>query len=59
MVTTASSGLVGLIHLALAILAIVEIAKSSKPTVMKVVWICIVLLAPCIGLIAYWFLGRS
>lgn len=59
MVTTASSGIVGLIHLALAIIAIVEIAKSSKDTLTKVLWICAVLLFPCIGLIAYWFLGRS
>jgi hypothetical protein len=59
MVSGTFSGLLGLVHLALAILAIVEIAKSSKTTVLKVVWICVVLFAPCLGLIAYYFLGRS
>jgi hypothetical protein len=36
---------------------ILKIAKSSESTVMKVVWIVIVLVLPVLGLIAWFFAG--
>jgi len=50
-------GLLGLIHLVVAIWAILNIVESNASTAMKVVWILIVLFFPVIGLIAWFFLG--
>jgi len=50
-------GLLGLIILILDIYAIVKIFGSSASTLMKVVWIAVVLLLPVIGLIAWFLLG--
>lgn len=51
--------LIGLIYYALAIIAVVEIAQSSKSLGMKVVWICGILMFPPIGLLVYFFMGRG
>ncbi|NCT41341.1 MAG: hypothetical protein GW778_06755 [Alphaproteobacteria bacterium] len=48
-------GLLGLIVLVLDIIAILGILKSGLDTLMKVVWIVVVLALPVIGM-ALWFL---
>jgi len=52
-----TNGILGLIILLADIFAILKIAKSSESTIMKVVWIAIVLILPIIGLIAWFFAG--
>ncbi len=49
----------GLLHLILWIIAVVDILKSNKTLPMKVLWILIVLLLPVVGLILYFLLGRG
>lgn len=51
--------LIGLVILILEIVAIIEIFKSGKPMVEKLLWTLLILFAPVIGLIIYFFLGRS
>ena len=52
-------GLIGLIILVLDILAIIEIVKSGMSITAKLLWILIILVAPVIGLILYYLLGRK
>ncbi len=52
-----TNGILGLIILLADIFAIIKIAKSSESTIMKVVWIAIVLILPIIGLIVWFFAG--
>ncbi len=51
--------LIGLIVLILDIIAIVDIVKSGMTTLMKVVWILIVLIFPVIGMALYFIIGRK
>ncbi|QVL48338.1 MAG: PLDc N-terminal domain-containing protein [Thiocapsa sp.] len=53
------TGILGLIHLALTIYAIVKIVGSSAGTGSKVLWIVLVLLLPVVGLILWLLLGPS
>ena len=55
----ATYNLIGLLHLILWIIAVVDIVKSSKPLSMKILWILIVLFLPLIGLILYFLIGRG
>ncbi|GGX70046.1 hypothetical protein GCM10011309_20100 [Litorimonas cladophorae] len=50
-------GLLGLIHLVLAIWAILSIIGSSASTGKKVLWTLFVLVFPLIGLIVWFFIG--
>ena len=50
------TGLLGLLHLIVAIWAILSIFKSGASTAEKIVWTLVVLLFPLIGLII-WFLA--
>jgi hypothetical protein len=52
-------GLLGLLHLILWIIAVVDIVKSNKSLVAKFVWIVIVLIFPLVGLILYYLFGRK
>ncbi|KAG7286912.1 hypothetical protein NEMBOFW57_006412 [Staphylotrichum longicolle] len=53
-------GLVGLVILILDIIVFVEVLKSSRPPVHKLIWCLVVFLFPVIGLIAYYlFSNRS
>lgn len=52
-------GVLGLVILILDVLAIVEIFKSSKDTAHKLLWTLLILLAPALGLIVYFFFGRG
>jgi len=51
--------ILGLVVLALDILAIVEIAKGSFTTGKKVLWVILILVLPVIGLILYYLVGRK
>lgn len=50
-------GLLGLIHLALAIWAIINIFGSGASTLAKILWTLFVLFFPLIGLIVWFFAG--
>lgn len=52
-------GIVGLVILVLDILAIVEIFKSGKSIMEKLLWSIFIIVAPVLGLIIYWLFGRS
>jgi hypothetical protein len=52
-------GLIGLVILILDIIVIVEIFKSSKDMVTKLLWTLLILLFPLVGLLIYYFFGRS
>lgn len=56
---TYSYSLLGLLHLIVWIWAIIDILKSGKPGIEKLVWILVVLLLPLIGLIIYILIGRG
>ncbi len=49
--------LLGLVHLALFIWAVFQITGSDDSTTAKVIWLIIVLLAPLIGWVVWFFFG--
>lgn len=51
--------LAGLIILILDIVAIVEIFKSSRDTMTKLLWTLLILFFPLGGLLIYYFFGRN
>jgi hypothetical protein len=50
-------GLLGLIHLILAVWAIIQIVGSGASTLHKVLWSLFILFFPVIGLIVWFFAG--
>ena len=50
-------GVLGLIHLALWVYAVVQIFNSSADTGKKVLWIVIVAVLPLLGIILWYFMG--
>jgi len=54
---TSIGGLLGLVHLVVAIWAIVRIINSGAGTVAKVLWILGVLAFPLVGLIVWFVAG--
>ena len=50
--------LIGLIILALDIVAIVDCAKSNVEIGKKVLWIVLILVLPLVGMLLYFLLGR-
>jgi hypothetical protein len=52
-------GLLGLIILALDIVAIVSVLRGTSSTGRKVLWVLFILLFPLIGVVLYFLLGRS
>jgi len=52
-----TGGLLGLIHLAIVIWAVVKIVQSTAGTGVKVLWILIVLVLPILGLILWLIFG--
>lgn len=52
-------GIIGVIHLALCIIAILDVARSNRSTIERALWIALILLFPCGGLIIYYLLGNS
>jgi phospholipase D-like protein len=53
-----STGIVGLIILALDIWAIVTIIQGGGPTDRKVLWIILILILPVVGLVLWLLLAR-
>ncbi|HOW59320.1 MAG TPA: PLDc N-terminal domain-containing protein [Candidatus Omnitrophota bacterium] len=51
--------ILGLIVLALDIIAIVDCAKSGVSTGKKVLWIILILVLPLIGMILYFLVGKK
>ncbi len=51
--------LAGLIILIIDIIAIVEIFKSSRDSMSKLLWTLLILFFPLGGLLIYYFLGRN
>ncbi len=54
-----SLGCIGTILAVLDILALVELAGSSKSTLKKVLWALFIIFAPFLGLVCYFFFGRE
>ena len=52
-------GLLGLVVLALDIVAIVDCAKSSTDVARKVLWIILILVLPVAGMVLYFLLGKK
>ncbi|CAF1028279.1 unnamed protein product [Rotaria sordida] len=52
-------GILGLIILILDIIAAIEILRSGKPMVEKLLWILFIVFCPIIGLIVYLLCGRA
>lgn len=50
-------GILGILHLIVAIWAVLNIMKSSVTTGMKALWILLVVLLPVIGLIVWLLAG--
>jgi hypothetical protein len=52
-------GILSLVILALDIIAIVDVVKSSKDTGKKILWVILIVFLPVIGLILYYLIGRK
>jgi len=50
-------GILGLVHLALWVYAVIQIFNSSASTGTKVLWIVIVAVLPLLGIIVWYFMG--
>ncbi len=50
-------GILGLIHLAIWVYAVVQIFGSSAKTEIKLLWIVIVAVLPLLGIIIWYFMG--
>ncbi len=51
--------LVGILQLILLVWALVDILKSHREAMWKVLWVLVCLVLPLIGPLLYYFLGRS
>lgn len=52
-------GVIGLTIFILDIIAIVEVLKSSRDTMSKLLWILLILFFPLVGLLIYYLAGRK
>jgi hypothetical protein len=52
-------GIVGLIILLLDLIAAVEILQSGRAVVEKLLWLLVIFLAPIIGVLIYYLVGRK
>lgn len=52
-----TNGIVGIIVLLAAIFAIIKVAQSSEVTLVKALWIVLILVVPLIGSIVWFLLG--
>jgi len=51
--------ILGIVHLVLFIIALIDIIQSSMAIEKKLLWILLILLLPLIGLILYFLIGRK
>jgi len=54
----AGGGVVGFIVLILDIIVWIEVLKSNRPPLSKVIWCLVVFLFPIIGLVVYWLFSN-
>lgn len=54
-----SMTLFGVIHFAIWLVCLFSILASNRTPGMKILWLVVVLLLPCIGVILYFIFGRS
>ncbi|TVQ30519.1 MAG: hypothetical protein EA376_12810 [Phycisphaeraceae bacterium] len=55
----AGIGIVSLLVLVIAVLAIINVLQSSKPTEMKALWVIVIIVFPLVGAIVYFLVGRE
>ncbi|PZM83598.1 hypothetical protein DLH72_03575 [Candidatus Gracilibacteria bacterium] len=53
------TGIIGIVHIILVIIALFDILSSGRSTGNKIIWGLIVFFFPLIGLILYWLLARE
>ena len=51
-------GLCGIVWLVLAVLALLDLLKSNRDGVSKLIWILVIFFLPFVGVIAYYLFGR-
>jgi hypothetical protein len=51
--------ILGIVHLVLFVIALIDIIGSSMAIEKKLLWILLILLLPLIGLILYFLIGRK
>lgn len=51
--------LIGLVVLVLDIVAVLDVWKSNKDQTKKILWTLLILLAPLIGLVIYYLMGKE
>ncbi|KAK1763365.1 cardiolipin synthase [Phialemonium atrogriseum] len=51
-------GIIGFVVLILDIIVFVEVVKSNRPPVSKLLWCLVVFLFPIIGLVVYWLFSN-
>jgi len=52
-------GILSLVVLVVAILAIINVLQSGKSTEAKVLWVIVILVFPLVGAIVYFLVGRD
>lgn len=52
-------GVLGALHLAIFLVCLWDILSSTRPAGAKVLWLVLVLLFPCGGVVLYLLLGRK
>jgi hypothetical protein len=57
--TSSTYSILAIVHLIVFIWAIIDIFKSGKQPMEKLLWLLVVLLLPLIGLIIYILIGRG
>ena len=53
------NSLLGVVVLILDIIALIDIYKSSKDTMTKVIWALVIIVFPIVGMIVYYLIGRK
>ena len=51
--------LLGLVILALDVVAIIDALKGSMDTAKKILWIILIVVLPIIGMVAYFLIGKK
>lgn len=59
LLTSILVALIGAAYVAIAILALVQILRSPNELVFKAVWVAVVIFAPFLGSVAWFFFGRN
>ncbi|PPG36479.1 MULTISPECIES: PLD nuclease N-terminal domain-containing protein [unclassified Rathayibacter] len=59
LLTSILVALIGAAYVAIAILALVQILRSPNELILKAMWVAVVIIAPFLGSVAWFFLGRN